>query len=233
MDMKRTLTYSLLILASSTLMLVGGAVAQTTTNSDTSGAGPGKVDPAHPRVNEVNAREENQQDRIANGVQNGQLTSGETKRLERGEQRLVNNEKKDMAADNGHLTKQDQRQLNNEENRLNNRIYDDKHNARTQSSGTSGAGPGKVDPGHPRVNEVNAKEGNQQQRIANGVRSGQLTPGETARLERGEQRLQQNEKKDMAADGGHLTKQDKRQLNKEENRMSKRIYKDKHNVAKK
>jgi len=60
------------------------------------------------------------------------------------------------------------------------------------------------------------------------VKNGQLTPGQTARLERGEQRLQNNEKKDMAANNGHLTKQDQRQLNREANHMSKRIYKDKH-----
>ena len=86
-----------------------------------------------------------------------------------------------------------------------------------------------MDPGHPRVNQVNARETNQQRRIANGVRSGQLTPGETRRLERGEQRLQRNEKRDMAKDGGHLTKKDQAQLNREANRMSKRIYADKHN----
>jgi hypothetical protein len=57
---------------------------------------------------------------------------------------------------------------------------------------------------------------------------GQLTPGQTANLERGEQRLPNNEKKDMAADHGHLTKQDQKQLNHEANHMSKKIYKDKH-----
>ena len=97
-----------------------------------------------------------------------------------------------------------------------------------QSSNTSGAGAGQVDPGHPRVNQVNSRETNQQNRIANGVKSGKLTPGQTARLERGEQRLQNNEKKDMAKDNGHLTKKDQRQLNKESNHMSKRIYADKH-----
>jgi hypothetical protein len=39
-----------------------------------------------------------------------------------------------------------------------------------------GASPGQVDPGHPRVNEVNARETNQQNRIANGVKNGTLTP---------------------------------------------------------
>ena len=102
--------------------------------------------------------------------------------------------------------------------------------AAAQQDKTAGAGAGKVDPGHPRVNQVNRREQKQQNRIANGVKSGQLTPGETRRLERGEQRLQNNEKKDMAKDNGHLTKKDQRQLNKEANHMSKRIYKDKHNA---
>jgi CRISPR/Cas system-associated endoribonuclease Cas2 len=100
--------------------------------------------------------------------------------------------------------------------------------AQAQNSNTSGAGPNTVDPGHPRVNQVNRRETRQQNRIANGVKNGKLTPGQTARLERGEQRLQNNEKRDMAKDNGHLTKKDQRQLNREANHMSKRIYKDKH-----
>jgi hypothetical protein len=100
--------------------------------------------------------------------------------------------------------------------------------AAAQQSKTSGAGAGQVDPGHPRVNQVNRRETNQQKRIAGGVKNGQLTPKQTAHLERGEQRLQNNEKKDMAKDNGHLTKQDQRQLNREANHMSKRINKDKH-----
>jgi len=128
--MTNKITQSLLILAVGGLMVAGSAAAQTQ-NSTTSGAGPGQVDPGHPRVNQVNRRETRQQQRIANGVKSGQLTPGETRRLERGEQRLQNNEKKDMAKDNGHLTKQDQRQLNRESNRMSKRIYDDKHNAKT------------------------------------------------------------------------------------------------------
>ena len=128
--MTNKITQSLLILAVGGLMVAGSAAAQTQ-DSNTSGAGPGQVDPGHPRVNQVNRRETRQQQRIGNGVKSGQLTPGETKRLERGEQRLQNNEKKDMAKDNGHLTKQDQRQLNRESNRMSKRIYNDKHNAKT------------------------------------------------------------------------------------------------------
>ena len=57
--MNNKFTNSLLILAVGGLMLAGSASAQTSTT--TSGAGPGVVDPGHPRVNEVNRREENQQ----------------------------------------------------------------------------------------------------------------------------------------------------------------------------
>lgn len=127
-DMKSTLTHKLLILATSTVLMIGTAVAQTPTNSNTSGGGPDKLDPGHPRVNQVNGRETNQQNRIANGVKSGQLTPGETRNVEKGEQRLDRNEKKDMAADNGHLTKKDQRQLNREANHMSKKIYKDKHN---------------------------------------------------------------------------------------------------------
>ena len=121
--MKNIITNSLLILAVGGLISAGSAIAQTTT----SGAGPGVDDPGHPRVNQINNREQNQQDRIANGIKNDKLTPGQTARLERGEARLQNNEKKDMAADNGHLTKKDQRQLNREANHMSNRIAKDKN----------------------------------------------------------------------------------------------------------
>jgi len=124
--MTNKLAKSLAVLAVSGLMILGSAAAQ----DNTSGAGAGKIDPGHPRVNQVNSRETRQQNRIANGVKNGQLTPGQTARLERGEQRLQNNEKRDMAKDNGHLTKKDQRQLNHEANHMSKRIYADKHSGK-------------------------------------------------------------------------------------------------------
>jgi hypothetical protein len=122
----KKLAQSLLILAVGGLIAIGTAAAQTQ-NSNTSGAGAGKYDPNHPRVNQVNQREQNQQNRIANGIKNDKLTPRQTAHLEKGEQRLQNNEKKDMAKDNGHLTKQNQKQLNHEANNMSKRIYKDKH----------------------------------------------------------------------------------------------------------
>jgi hypothetical protein len=115
---------SLLILAVGGLMLTGSAIAQTTT---TSGAGPGVVDPGHPRVNQVNGRETNQQNRIANGVKNGSLSPKQTSNLENREASVQNREKKDMAAHNGHLTKAEQNGINRQQNRISKSIYKDKH----------------------------------------------------------------------------------------------------------
>jgi len=115
---------SLLILAVGGLMCTGSAIAQTTT---TSGAGPGVVDPGHPRVNQVNGRETNQQNRIANGVKNGSLSPKQTSNLENREASVQNREKKDMAAHNGHLTKAEQNGINRQQNRISKSIYKDKH----------------------------------------------------------------------------------------------------------
>lgn len=118
------LSQYLLVLAAGSLMFVGAAAAQT---QNTSGAGPGVDDPGHPRVNEVNGREQNQQDRIANGVKNGSMTPGQAAHVEGQEQHIENQEKRDMAAHNGHLTKAEQNKLNREQNRTSKEIYRDKH----------------------------------------------------------------------------------------------------------
>ena len=127
----KTFNNTLLILALGS-SLVGSAVAQTSSTGTTSGAGPGVYDPGHPRVNQVNTREQNQQNRIANGVKSGQLTPGETSRLENKEARIQRQEKRDMAKNNGHLTKVEQAKLNREQNKVSRQIYSDKHNSKTQ-----------------------------------------------------------------------------------------------------
>lgn len=124
--MKRTLLFSIATLALGGMLAVPG-FAQ---NPNTQGAGPGVVDPGHPRVNEVNAREQNQQDRIANGVKSGELTPKETMNVEKQQQHIQNQEKRDMAKNNGHLTKGEQAKLNREQNRASRNIYAKKHNNR-------------------------------------------------------------------------------------------------------
>ena len=122
--MTNTFTNSLLVLAVGGLMIAGSASAQTST---TSGAGPGVVDPGHPRVNEVNKREENQQQSIGNGIKSGKLNSQQASNLEKRETNVQNREKADMAKNNGHLTKGEQKGINRQQNRISRSIAKDKH----------------------------------------------------------------------------------------------------------
>jgi hypothetical protein len=101
--------------------------------------------------------------------------------------------------------------------------------AQTATSTTSGAGPGVVDPGHPRVNQVNRREGKQQQRIAKGISNGSLNPREAAHLEKREAAVEKREQADMAKHNGHLTKAEQAGINRQQNRISRSIARDKHN----
>ena len=123
--MHNLFTKSLLTLAVGGLMIAGSAAAQTSTN--TSGAGPGVVDPGHPRVNQVNRREGRQQQRIGNGIKSGKLKAQQASHLEKREANVQNREKKDMAQHNGHLTKAEQKGINRQQNRISKSIYKDKH----------------------------------------------------------------------------------------------------------
>jgi hypothetical protein len=160
-------------------------------------------------------RKENQQQRIGNGVQSGQLTAGETANLENKEAAINGETKADRAANGGKLTSAEKTQINGQQNKLSNQIYNDKHNANVQHNGTG---------------EVGQRKENQQDRIAQGVKSGQLTPGETAKLENNQRAINQQTRADRAANGGKLTTGEKAQVNKEQNQQSKQIYNKKHNA---
>jgi hypothetical protein len=73
------------------------------------------------------------------------------------------------------------------------------------------------------------RKDNQQDRISQGVRSGQLTPRETSHIERQESRINREENHMRGQDHGRLTRQDRRVLTRQQNRESNRIYRDKHN----
>ena len=169
-----------------------------------------------PKPGEVAQRKENQQDRIANGVKSGQLTAGETTNLESKEAAINGETRADRAANGGKLTSAEKQQVNQQQNQLSKQIYNDKHNANTAHYGN---------------NEVGQRRENQQDRIANGIKSGQLTAGETAKLENQQHGINQQVKADRAANGGKLTPSEKKQVNKEQNAASRNIYNKKHNAA--
>ena len=77
---------------------------------------------------------------------------------------------------------------------------------------------------------IKKRAGNQQNRIAQGVQSGQLTARETARLEHKESALNQETRDMRALDGGKLTPGDKAVVNQQQNKLSKQIYNQKHDA---
>jgi hypothetical protein len=163
----------------------------------------------------IQDRKENQQDRIGQGVQSGQLTAGETSNLEKKEA-AINQEEHDMRKlDNGKLTTADKKTLTQQQNQMSKQIYQDKHNSKVQNN----------DP----KSEVGKRAENQQDRIGQGIKSGQLTAGEAAHLENNEAKINKEVRNDRAANGGKLTRQERAQVNRQQNRQSRQIYRDKHN----
>ncbi|HTW44693.1 MAG TPA: hypothetical protein VMD58_04050 [Acidobacteriaceae bacterium] len=77
---------------------------------------------------------------------------------------------------------------------------------------------------------IHQRKANQQRRIAQGVKSGQLTPHETRTLERQERGINREERGMRAQDNGHLTKQDRKTIHQQQNQESRRIYRKKHNA---
>jgi len=164
----------------------------------------------------IEQRKENQQDRIAQGVKSGQLTPGETANLEKKEAAINKETRTDRAANGGKLTPAEKAQVTNQQNQVSKQIYRDKHNANTAHFGN---------------NKVGQRRENQQDRIAQGIKSGQLTPAETAKLEKQQKGINKQVAKDRKANGGTLTSSEKKQINKEQNQASRNIYRKKHNAA--
>jgi hypothetical protein len=79
--------------------------------------------------------------------------------------------------------------------------------------------------------EIQQRKENQQDRIANGVANGSLTPHETANLEHKEAGLNHEIRHDRRQNGGNLTNKEKAQINRQQNQLSRNIYRDKHNAA--
>jgi hypothetical protein len=85
-------------------------------------------------------------------------------------------------------------------------------------------------PATPALSRVNEREVKQQERIGNGVKSGELTPGETRNLEKREGHINQEVRNDRKANGGKLTPEERQQVNHQQNNVSKEIHNDKHNA---
>ena len=77
---------------------------------------------------------------------------------------------------------------------------------------------------------VARRQVNQQRRIRQGEKSGQLTRPEARKLERQQRHIQRTKARDKAVNGGKLTRAQKAHINKMQNRASRNIYRKKHNA---
>ena len=162
-----------------------------------------------------NSREANQDQRISNGLRSGQMTSGEAARADRTQSAIDQQVHNDRAANGGTLTGQERQQINGEQNAASRQIYNENHNGRTVAP-----------------NAVDNREANQQQRTAQGLRSGQMTSGEAARTDHNQAHVDQQVHNDRTANGGALNQQQRQQVNREQNRDSGQIHNENHNSAK-
>jgi Skp family chaperone for outer membrane proteins len=117
-----------LSIAVAAMLLPAAAQSTSTPPTAQSTATPSAAQP--PQT--VHQRKLNQENRIANGVQNGGLTAGETAKLENKEANLTKEKQQMRSADGGHLTSADQHALHQQQDKLSKQVYKDKHNSDRQ-----------------------------------------------------------------------------------------------------
>jgi len=78
---------------------------------------------------------------------------------------------------------------------------------------------------HPRRTQVNHRLANQNRRIHQQVKEGELTKQQAAGLHQQDHQIRQEERAMASQNGGHITKPEQKVLNQQENAVSKEIGK--------
>lgn len=76
---------------------------------------------------------------------------------------------------------------------------------------------------HPRRTEVNHRLANQNRRIHQERKEGEINGKQASRLHRADHTIRREERAMARTNGGHLTKAEQRALNQQENQVSRRI----------
>jgi len=78
---------------------------------------------------------------------------------------------------------------------------------------------------HPRRTEVNSRLANQDKRINNEVKSGEISKAQAKQLHKEDHAIRQEERTMASTNNGHITKSEQHALNQQENQVSKQIGK--------
>ena len=165
---------------------------------------------------DVIQRDVNQEKRIEQGLKSGELSTKEASKLEREESRVDKMESK--ALSDGKLSNAEKHRIEREQNRVSKDIAREKHDGQTGDPNSASS---------KRMQADVQRNINQQERIEQGVQSGQLTNKEAGNLERGQARVDRKEAR--AGADGHVGAGEQRGIQNAENHQSKKIYRDKHN----
>jgi hypothetical protein len=164
-------------------------------------------------------RDLNQQQRIEQGLKSGSLNTREASKLEAGESRIDRMESNAMK--DGKLSPAEKARIQraqNQESRDINRLESNAARGNPNSASSQ------------RMQADVQRNVNQQQRIEQGVKSGQLTNREVGKLENGQARVDRAEAR--AGANGRVSANEQQRIQKAENQQSKRIYKEKHDAKK-
>jgi hypothetical protein len=93
------------------------------------------------------------------------------------------------------------------------------------TAAVSFADEGKFDQTHPRRAEVNQRLNNQDQRIHNEVKEGDMSKGKAERMHKEDRHIRHEERAMASRDGGHISKREQDKLNRQENKVSRQIGK--------
>jgi len=161
-------------------------------------------------------RDVNQEKRIEQGLKSGELNTKEASRLEREEGRV--NQMESKALSDGKLSDAEKKRIDREQNRVSKDIYREKHDAQTGNPDSASS---------KRMQADVQRNVNQQQRIEQGVQSGQLTNREAGKLEHGQAHVDRKEAR--AGADGHVGAGEQKSIQNAENNQSKKIHHEKHN----
>ncbi|HUO67655.1 MAG TPA: hypothetical protein VMV37_08975 [Gammaproteobacteria bacterium] len=169
-----------------------------------------------PRTDQVVDRDVNQQERVEQGLQQGQLNTREAGQIEREESRIDRTEARDLK--DGKLSPAEQAHINEMQNKTSRDIYRDRHNA---------AGGNPDSKSSERLQADVQRNVNQQQRIEQGGDNGTLTNREVGSLEAGQART--DRKEGVAAGDGHVGAGEQARIQRSDNHQSRRIHRKKAN----
>jgi hypothetical protein len=161
-------------------------------------------------------RDVNQQSRVEAGLKSGELSTREAAKIEKEEAHVDHMQAKDLK--DGSLSPAEQARLKAAQNKVSADIYRDKHNGVTGNPNSASS---------QRMQADVQRNVNQESRVEQGIKSGSLTGKETAKLERGQARVDRKEAR--AGADGHVGVHEQASIQRSENRQSRRVFRKKHN----